>query len=73
MRKMRGFYVATAALFIVVMFVIFRSNVDTDFVEIFKYYAVFQGLITGGFFGFNFGEHWAKSRVQGMRNNDSRA
>lgn len=60
-RKIKGFYVASAGLFVVAMAAIFKGGSPT---EIYTMYAAAQGITAGGFFGFNGLEHWAKAKAQ---------
>lgn len=62
MRKMKGFYVTTAALFAFAIILAFRME-PAGLVTLAQFYLGAQGAVTAGFFGFNFGEHWAKSKT----------
>ena len=44
------------------MVVIAILKTEKDILELIKLYLLVQGTVTGGFFGFNFGEHWAQRK-----------
>jgi len=60
-RKMKGFYITTAAIFTFAMVLAFKMNPD-GLVTLAQFYLGAQGITTAGFFGFNFGEHWASAK-----------
>jgi hypothetical protein len=63
--------VVTALFFIVLASTIIVSvwagwPEGKSIVDLIELWMLVQGLLTGGFFGFNFGEHWAKAKqIQG--------
>lgn len=60
-RKMKAFYLTT-----VVLFAAFGAALcyGGDVTEMFKLYVLVQGIVTSGFFGGNFGEHYSKALGQ---------
>ncbi len=62
-RKMKGFYATTVVLFAFAMVLAFRMEPE-GLVTLAQFYLGAQGLITAGFFGFNFGEHYAINKAK---------
>ena len=66
-RKMVGYYITTAILtgaFVWTMITLGKVSADGgSILQLFTTYVVMQGSMTGAFFGFNFGEHWAKAKL----------
>lgn len=60
-RKLKGFFATSAGLLIVGMISLWMGGEPT---EIFKFYSLTQAGVAGGFFSFNFGEHWARAKAQ---------
>lgn len=59
-RKLKGFFGTSAGLLLVAMASLWLGGDPT---EIFKFYSLTQAGVAGGFFSFNFGEHWAKAKA----------
>lgn len=66
-RKMVGYYITTAILtgaFVWAMLTLGKVTASgNSILQLFTTYTVIQGSMTGAFFGFNFGEHWAKAQT----------
>lgn len=64
-RKVWAFFTTTFLFFIVYIFTLIiglAENQNLKLTEMFEIYVIVQGVIAGGFFGFNFGEHWADAK-----------
>ena len=60
-RKVKAFRLASTLGFIAFTVLAYRMA-PGDLPVLVQYWFGFQGIITGGMMGFNFGEHWAKSK-----------
>lgn len=60
-RKMRGFYWSSALGFLAFAVLAFRMQPES-LITLTQFYFGYQGIVAAGFFGFNFGEHWAEAK-----------
>lgn len=60
MRKMKGFYVSSAGLFVIAIGCLWAGANPT---EVFQAYSVMQTVTAAGFFTGNFGEHYARMKA----------
>ena len=60
-KKYKAFW--GASFFGFAAFVILALRMDQDqLVTLTQFYFGYEGLVSAGFFGFNFGEHWTKTK-----------
>ena len=59
--KMRGFLISTAVGALAFLFLVLKMQ-PADMATLCQFFFIYQGAVTGGFFGFRFGEQWANSR-----------
>lgn len=62
-RKVRAFYFTSIAITLITVAFVLTSMMDGYYdhaLDVVKMYLLLQPSLTGAFFGFNFGEHWAK-------------
>ena len=67
-RKVWAFFTTTFIFFIgyiLTLIVGMTTESELKLTEMFEIYVIVQGVIAAGFFGFNFGEHWAVARKGG--------
>jgi len=69
-RKLKGFFGTSAGLLIMGMAALFLGGDPTN---IFQFYSLTQAGVAGGFFSFNFGEHWAKTKEAQSKNGNAKS
>ncbi len=60
-RKMKAYYWSTGLGALAFGLLVFKMDTN-QLITLCQFFFGYQGLITAGFFGFNFGEHWSEAK-----------
>jgi len=60
-RKFKAFWGASFFGFAAFAILAFKMNPD-ELITLCQFYFGYEGIVSAGFFGFNFGEHWTKAK-----------